>query len=72
LIARHEKEIVVNGEQTDESEKKRGGGEKMPHVVVIEEIHPVARLVHVPKQDKVFKMLMLLNKSPLENVRDCV
>jgi hypothetical protein len=50
FVAVHVQEVVVNGEQADEGEKERGGREKVPHVVVVKEIHPVARLVQVSKK----------------------
>jgi hypothetical protein len=49
FVAVHVQEVVVNGEQADEGEKERGGREEMPHVVVVKEIHPVARLVQISK-----------------------
>jgi hypothetical protein len=50
LIARLEKKVVVNCEEANKGEEERGGGEEMPHVVVVKEIHPVAWLVQVPQQ----------------------
>ncbi len=49
FVAVHVQKIVVNGEQAYEGEKERRGREEVPHVVVVKEIHPVARLVQVSK-----------------------
>jgi hypothetical protein len=49
FVAVHVQEVVINGEEADKGEKERRGREKVPHVVVVKEIHPVARLVQVSK-----------------------
>jgi hypothetical protein len=49
FVAVHVQEVVVNGEEADEGQEESGGGEEVPHVVVVKEIHPVARLVQVSK-----------------------
>ena len=41
--------VVVDGEQEDEGEEEGGGAEEVPHVVVVEEVHHAAHLVHVPR-----------------------
>ncbi len=51
MIARLEKKVVINCEEANKGEEERGGGEEMPHVVVVKEIHPVALLVQVPQQE---------------------
>ncbi len=50
FVAVHVQEVVINGEEADEGEKERRGREEVPHVVVVKEIHPVARLVQVSKK----------------------
>jgi hypothetical protein len=49
FVAVHVQEVVINGEQANKSEKESRGGEEVPHVVVVKEIHPVAWLVQVSK-----------------------
>jgi hypothetical protein len=49
FVTVHVQEVVVNGEQAYEGQEERGGREEMPHVVVVKEIHPVARFVQVSK-----------------------
>ena len=46
--------VVVDGEQEDEGEEEGGGAEEVPHVVVVEEVHELAELVHVPEKKSYF------------------
>ena len=49
LVAIQWKCVIVDGEQEDEGEEEGRGGEEVPHVVVVEEVHHAAHLVHVPR-----------------------
>ena len=50
--ARYEEKVVVDGEKADKGEEEGGGGEKVPHVVVVKEPEPAARLVQVSAMKK--------------------
>ena len=41
-------DVIVDGEQPNEGEEERCGRGEVPHVVVVEEIHHVAYVIHVP------------------------
>ena len=41
-------DVIVYGEQPNEGEEECRGRGKVPHVVVVKEIHHVAYVVHVP------------------------
>ena len=49
LLTRLEMEIIVDGEQHHEVQEERGGGEKVPDVVVVVEVEQLALCVQPPR-----------------------
>jgi len=48
LVSVHEENIIIYSEEEDECEEEGHSGEEMPHVVIVEEVHDITKLVPVP------------------------
>ena len=48
ILSLLQQEVIINGQEEDEGEEESRGREEVPHVVIVEEVHAHAGLIHVP------------------------
>ena len=48
ILSLLQQEVIINGQEEDEGEEESRGREKVPHVVIVEEVHVHAGLIHIP------------------------
>ena len=46
-----EKQIIINCQEEDEGQEERCGREEVPHVMIVKEVHDIAKFVFVPENE---------------------
>ena len=50
ILSLLQQEVIINGQQKDESQKQARSREEVPHVVVVKKIEVLTRLIQVSKE----------------------